>query len=148
MTIQTILLAADLEPESRPAIDYAFALGEKVGAVVHVVHALTVSLVPESPSPGSVPTDLIREQEARDRLTAALAHHAASASMGTCIISLGEPVSVIGETAEAVSADAIVVGTHERAVMHRLIVGSVAEGVVHESRCPVLVIKTKRAKRT
>ena len=42
--------------------------------------------------------------------------------------------------AEAVKADAIVMGTHSRRGVHRLMLGSVAEGVLHSSRRPVLLV--------
>ena len=43
--------------------------------------------------------------------------------------------------AEAVKADAIVMGTHSRRGVHRLMLGSVAEGVLHSSRGPVLRVR-------
>ena len=43
--------------------------------------------------------------------------------------------------AEAVKADAIVMGTHSRRGVHRLMLGSVAEGVLHSSRRPVLLVR-------
>lgn len=43
--------------------------------------------------------------------------------------------------ADAVKADAIVMGTHSRRGVHRLMLGSVAEGVLQSSKRPVLLVR-------
>jgi nucleotide-binding universal stress UspA family protein len=55
----------------------------------------------------------------------------------------GDPGSVILEMASDLLADMVVVGTHGRKGMQRLIMGSVAESVVRHCGCPVLVIRPK-----
>ena len=44
--------------------------------------------------------------------------------------------------ATKLDADMIVIGTHGHGAMYRLLVGSVSEGVLHKSKCPILVIPT------
>jgi nucleotide-binding universal stress UspA family protein len=51
------------------------------------------------------------------------------------------PASAIVEYAEAIHADVIVIGTHGRQGVSRLLIGSVAEHVVRHARCPVLVVR-------
>lgn len=51
-------------------------------------------------------------------------------------------VDVINNEALNCSADLIVIGTHGRTGLSRLLLGSVAEGVVRESSVPVLLIRT------
>jgi nucleotide-binding universal stress UspA family protein len=51
-------------------------------------------------------------------------------------------------TASEVKADIIVMGTHSRRGLEKILVGSVAENVLHHSSIPVLIIPTKSNKET
>jgi nucleotide-binding universal stress UspA family protein len=53
---------------------------------------------------------------------------------------LGEPAEAIVERARTGGYDLIVMGTHGRKGMQRLLLGSVAEKVVRRSACPVLTV--------
>jgi len=53
----------------------------------------------------------------------------------------GDPAVVIVETAQETDADLIVMGTHGRAGLTRLVMGSVAEEVLRHAPCPVLTIR-------
>lgn len=52
----------------------------------------------------------------------------------------GQPARELRRFAEANGVDAIVVGTHGRTGLERLVLGSVAEIVVRQSTCPVVVV--------
>ncbi|MEX0847352.1 MAG: universal stress protein [Ilumatobacteraceae bacterium] len=52
----------------------------------------------------------------------------------------GDPVSVICRAAEAHNVDVIVVGSHDKSALRRLVDPSVAAGVVRETYRPVLVV--------
>jgi nucleotide-binding universal stress UspA family protein len=61
-----------------------------------------------------------------------------------------KPVSMQGATAETIiseseklNCDIIIVGSHGRGAMHQILVGSVSEEVLRESRIPILIIPTK-----
>jgi nucleotide-binding universal stress UspA family protein len=66
----------------------------------------------------------------------------AAGLLARAIVRTGPPASTIAETAAEEEADLVVVGTHGRSGLDRLIVGSVAERVVRLATCPVLVVKT------
>ncbi|HYZ14952.1 MAG TPA: universal stress protein [Candidatus Acidoferrum sp.] len=53
----------------------------------------------------------------------------------------GEPVDAIIEAAQRYTVDVIVIGSHGRRGLPRLLLGSVAEHVVRRSRVPVLVVR-------
>ena len=60
-------------------------------------------------------------------------------------VELGDPRDLIVRTADAVGADLVVVGSHGRTGLPRLVMGSVASYVVSHAPCDVMVIKrTKR----
>jgi nucleotide-binding universal stress UspA family protein len=53
----------------------------------------------------------------------------------------GAPAPVICQTAETIGADLIVVGSHGRGAVDRLLVGSVSHGVLNCAKQPVLVVR-------
>ena len=53
----------------------------------------------------------------------------------------GDPKTRILEEAERCGASHVVVGTHDRKGIARLVLGSVAEAVVHQANVPVIVVK-------
>lgn len=53
----------------------------------------------------------------------------------------GDPVNTILRAAEETNSDLIVMGTHGRAALTRLLMGSVAESVLRKAPCPVLTSK-------
>jgi nucleotide-binding universal stress UspA family protein len=58
----------------------------------------------------------------------------------------GDPVDMILRTAEESGSDVIVMGTHGRTGLGRLLMGSVAESVIRKSPCPVLSAKPAPAR--
>jgi nucleotide-binding universal stress UspA family protein len=60
----------------------------------------------------------------------------------TALLVEGETAETMLKEASKLDADIIVVGSHGRGAMHQLLVGSVSEGVIHGSECPILVVPT------
>ncbi len=58
----------------------------------------------------------------------------------------GPTVETILKEASKLEVDMIVVGSHGGNAMYQLLVGSVSEGIVHKSKCPVLVVPTLKKK--
>lgn len=59
------------------------------------------------------------------------------------LTSTGKPYEVIVQIAKERRADLIVVGSHGRTVIERLLMGSVTERIIGHSETAVLVVKTK-----
>ena len=57
-------------------------------------------------------------------------------------VGFGDPGHVITDTASEVGADLIVIPSHGRTGVKRLLLGSVAERVVRLAHCPVLVLRS------
>lgn len=139
MSYRAILLAVDMGPENAATIDYAFAFGEKVGAIVHLLQASPFAVATEHDSEASARAASI--EHAKRELETALAAHRASPSMGRRLVSVSEPITAILKAAATVSADLIILSTHARRGVGRLLIGSVMEGVLEEAKVPVLVMK-------
>ena len=56
----------------------------------------------------------------------------------------GATAETILREASKLDIDMIVVGSHGRGAMYQLLVGSVSEGVLHKSECPILVVPTHK----
>ncbi len=61
----------------------------------------------------------------------------------TPLLIQGPTVETILEEAEKLLADAIIIGSHGRGAMHRLLVGSVSEGLLHKTKIPLVIIPAK-----
>lgn len=57
------------------------------------------------------------------------------------VVKIGEPYDVIINAAKEKKADLIVMGSHGRRGLSRLLMGSVTERVIGHAKCPVLVVK-------
>ena len=55
----------------------------------------------------------------------------------------GDAAKVIVQTASDLEADVVIVGTHGRTGVQRVMMGSTAESVVRHAGCPVLVVRHK-----
>ena len=62
----------------------------------------------------------------------------------TALLVRGATVDTILKEASKLDVDMIVVGSHGWGAMYQLLLGSVSEGILHNSRCPILVVPTHR----
>jgi nucleotide-binding universal stress UspA family protein len=60
----------------------------------------------------------------------------------TALLVQGATAETILSEASKLDVDMIVVGSHGRSAIYHLLVGSVCEGVLHKSGCPILVVPT------
>jgi nucleotide-binding universal stress UspA family protein len=70
----------------------------------------------------------------------AFAQAATGGTVGRLMVTRGDVVAEILRAARELPADVIVMGTHGWSGLHRLLVGSVTEGVVRQAQCPVLTV--------
>lgn len=59
----------------------------------------------------------------------------------------GPTIETILQEAERLHADVIVLGSHGHGALHRALLGSVSEGVLHGATCPVLILPSRPAAR-
>jgi nucleotide-binding universal stress UspA family protein len=138
--MRRILLATDLTGASEVATDWAFALAERNGADLLVVSVIDPhELRQESQRTG------LRWDQVRDRRQAAaqelVVRGRPTGINVRILVWTGDPGESIVAAAEAEAADLIVVGTHGRGTIGRLLLGSVSEHVVRNAPCPVLVAR-------
>jgi universal stress protein A len=143
MLPKLILVPTDFSVNAEQALDYACELAAKLGATVRLVHA-----IPSPPSALQVALSeeilegLVREhREAVDKLAEP---RRGLASFGEAIVDVGDPRDTIVAAAKALGADLIVMGTHGRRGLSRVVMGSVAEDVIRHAPCPVLTVRSKQ----
>jgi nucleotide-binding universal stress UspA family protein len=138
--IRRVLLGTDLGHTSELATDRAFDLAQRHGADLLVVSVID----PNDPS-RQVGGFSSRWDQVRDRRQdAARDLVARGRSIGVAVSFLvwtGDPGPSIVSAAEAESVDLVVVGTHGRGAIGRLLLGSVSDHVVRNAPCPVLVVR-------
>ena len=144
--IRRILCPLDFSRFSRHAFEQAVTLAREFGADISAVHVYAVA--PAGivvPAAGPVVADPIALSPAvRASLTANVREvmqevDAAGVTVNTDVIE-GDPVGAILDRATAWDADLIVMGTHGRTGLERLVVGSVTEKVLRKASCPVLTV--------
>jgi nucleotide-binding universal stress UspA family protein len=152
-----IVVAIDYSETGALALERALELGlEKPNAVVHVVNVLPVyqSGVADATGTawtGSLPTISQAAAElhayVEQKLGAFRSAHAAEDLGFLANIRAHQRVEVpseqIAQLAADLEADLVVVGTHGRRGMSRLVLGSVAEATMRLAPCPVLVVRPK-----
>jgi nucleotide-binding universal stress UspA family protein len=139
-----ILIAVDGSAISDRALQEGIALARDQQAQLRVVHV--VDTMPVVTGDAYVDFDgyrAARLDEARDALAHVTAVIVAAGSTVEPTLVTGEGVSAadaILNEATRWSADLIVIGTHGRGGLRRLLMGSVAEGIVRHAPVPVLLM--------
>lgn len=142
-----ILFAGDLSDRSRGAFEVACSLAAESGAHVSVLSVVEPVLLAEPPGPARgarlpavLPPDTPahrKEVEGQSRSF----YRADPRIAVDYLVRHGDAAGEILQAADDVDADLIVVGTHGRGGVDRLICGSVAESVMRQSSRPVLVAR-------
>jgi nucleotide-binding universal stress UspA family protein len=63
----------------------------------------------------------------------------------TALLVHGPTVEYILKEASELEVDMIIVGSHGRSTVFQLLLGSISEGILRKSRCPVLVVPTRNS---
>jgi nucleotide-binding universal stress UspA family protein len=146
----TVVVGVDYSETGRLALRRALAVSD--AGAVHVVHVVE-ALAP--PSASGMPLQVSFDTVPMHREAAALRQyveeqllaweHSERRNVSGVVSHLaqGAPAEEIVQLAADVDADLIVVGTHGRRGVQRLVRGSTAERVVRLASCPVLVEKPK-----
>ncbi len=150
-----ILATTDLSSESMSAVQYAAHLAQAQNArltVLHVAHSLSLAYAEFVPPVSMADIDLAIEKSAREELEKWVRSHLKKVPRVDAVVRRGVTHEVIADVAEEIGASVVVVATHGRKGVGRMVLGSVAEQVIRHAPCPVLVVKPaappKRKKKT
>jgi nucleotide-binding universal stress UspA family protein len=141
----TLVVGVDYSDPGLVALHRAIELAEN--GTLHFVHVIDWN--PSGPMAG-IPAPPSLEAEAKKLHDYVVSHIPNDAQAPTSPsrrlvshIALGAPAREIAQLASDLEADLIVVGTHGRTGLRRILLGSVADGVLRLANCPVLVERPK-----
>lgn len=124
--VKKILYPTDFSSYSNQAYFHALGLAETYGATLTVVYVHA----PGSPGDKSYWRQQL-EQVRPSNPKLSVSH----------VLLEGDPAGEISRFAAEAGIDVVVIGTHGRTGVDRLVMGSVAERVMREAPCSVLVVK-------
>jgi universal stress protein A len=141
IALNRILVPIDFSGTSESALKYGVALTRAFHASLHLLN------VPEHPgnaAEAEYPIGLFETMQnaAHDRLGHLLNDTDAQDLKPQCAMRIGQPADEIVRYAREHDIDLIVMGTHGREGVARVVMGSVAEKVVRRSGCPVLTVRS------
>jgi nucleotide-binding universal stress UspA family protein len=128
LEFKQVLIAADDSPFSAAAWQEALSITQRMES------HLTAIAVAASGGEVKAANQLVQRMEAEARLR--------GVPLETAVPS-GRPFEAILQVAQAKMVNLIVLGSHGRTGLRRLLLGSTAERVIGQAHCPVLVVKKK-----
>jgi nucleotide-binding universal stress UspA family protein len=144
LTINTILCPIDFSKPSENSLPYAKELARNSGATL-----ILLNVVGENFTDAYGVETISLEQPERNKKDAeaklkGIADRIAQEIPDVkieCIVMQGNATEIIVNTATDTKADLIIMGSHGRTGLGRLLMGSVAEWVFRNAPCPVLLVK-------
>lgn len=138
ISLKNILYATDFSPTAEAALPYVSAIATEFASKVFAVHVR----VPDSYA--MVPPEnwltLAQSAEEQIKKEAASLHKRLGGIPHEILIGEGDPWSLISEVIQKQEIDLLVLGTHGRTGIEKLMLGSVAEMIFRQATCPVLTI--------
>jgi nucleotide-binding universal stress UspA family protein len=142
LEVKNVLFATDFSATSEAALPYATAICRRFGSTLHMAHVLSdagllmMSGGVDYVSMGTIYEDA--ENEAEEKLEEISAH--LETIPHRSYVRHGQVWKNLAVVVEANGIDLIVVGTHGRTGLGKLLLGSVAEDILRHAQCPVLTI--------
>ena len=146
MLIRSILLPTDFSECANYALSFATAFARQAGAKIICVHVIE-PIVPTvgytgmtEPLPIADISEQLEDSAERELPKIAECEECAGIDVEEVIVH-GDAASEIVRVARERNADLIVISSHGRTGLGRILFGSTAESVVRHAPCPVLVVK-------
>src|SRR5579864_5441888 len=143
LTFKNILLPTDFRSASIAALTYARAFARQFEARIFVTHAVTPTppiFVPMEP----IPLDLDEEwRDAQTQLQEFLNDDLLLGTKYEGILERGELWNVLDDVVRRHDIDLIVLGSHGKHGLKKLVLGSGAEQIFRQASCPVLTVGPK-----
>jgi universal stress protein A len=142
--IRRILFASDFSPASRPAFAKAVQLARELRANLFIAHAYAMVLPVDGMYMTAETWDVVDRtgraaaQKELDRLQRAARKAGVRA---TTLLTDGAAADRIIRVARAKRAGLIVMGTHGRTGLTRIVMGSIATRVIATAPCPVMTVR-------
>lgn len=146
MTVKNILVATDFSEASEAAVVLARQLAQAFGSTLHVLHVVG-NVVAGAIGVEGYTTDFAAlqheiEEAARRQIEAVITDEdRRTLAAHAIVLTSSSPARSIVSYANDAHIDLVVIGTHGGGGASPLLMGSVAERVVHMAVCPVLTVR-------
>lgn len=143
IAIKKILLPTDFTRLADHAAAYARQLAEMWGAELHILHVAepVAAALPTPETGGAAMMVLPNEADLEAALGRFIAAHLRGVQVPVVSAVLqGSRVTMVTSYAKEKGIDLIVIGTHARGVVQRIIFGSMSKSVLENAHCPVLMV--------
>jgi nucleotide-binding universal stress UspA family protein len=140
LTFNNLLLPTDFTSVSTQAFAYARAFAKSYGARILVTHAVTPHppvFLPMEPVPIAFDSEW---QEAKEHIERALASPFLDDTRHEGILERGELWNVLQDVIQRHSIDLIILASHGKHGLKKLVLGSAAEQIFRQACCPVLTV--------
>jgi nucleotide-binding universal stress UspA family protein len=153
--MKKVLIALDYDPTAQKVAESGFSLAKSMGAEVTLLHVITDPVYyssPEySPISGFTGMDMAPLQldsidglkKASQHFLDTTKHHLGSKTIQT-LVKEGDFAESILKAAKDLHADVIVMGSHSRKWLEKIVMGSVTEKVLNHTSIPVFIVPTKK----
>lgn len=146
--LKTVVVGTDFSVCAARALSVAVSLAASQGAKVHVVHVLMEPVQAFDVAAALPYPDPAVRKEWEDAANARLAREVKAAEKrgvkASASLKWGRPSDTVIETAKEHHASLVVVGTHGRSALEKVLLGSTAERIVRRSPIPVLTVREKK----
>lgn len=145
LSVKNILFSTDFSPTSEAALPYAVAIARRFGSTLHIVHVLSeanllmMSGGVDYVSMGTIYDDAHAEAKEHIEKIAERIEGVPHKSYVRHGLIWKNLAGIIAEN----EIDLVVVGTHGRTGLGKLVLGSVAEDILRHAPCPVLTVGPK-----
>jgi nucleotide-binding universal stress UspA family protein len=158
MKFQRILIGIDDTEYSKHAAEYGFELAHAFKAKVGLIHIVEPVIMPQPNDPSmlgafipsfgveNVEVEKIHGEQSK-KLLDDIAETLGKGLEVSQFNELGSKAETILQCAAQFNASLIVIGTHQRHGLDRLIMGSVSENILRHSPIPVMVVPNKTEKK-
>jgi nucleotide-binding universal stress UspA family protein len=147
-----IMCATDFSDASYEALQTAVEMVKYMDAELFIVHVLPkVHGIPPDPLyafEGPEEYERLLKADAEQQLQKVIAERVPKEVKSQTVIRQDDAAEGIRRVAEEIGAEVMVIATHGRTGWRHLVFGSVAERVIREAHCPVLVIQASRTSET
>jgi len=143
ISLKTILFPTDFSPASKAAVPFALTLARIYGSTLLVTHVVPPEPHRQVVADGLPAQDDLVWQEAQQKLSEWTRDSALGDTPCKTVLDRGDLAEVIPDMIREQAVDWVVLGTHGRRGVSKLVLGSGAERIYRSAPCPVLTAGPK-----
>ncbi|NTU68996.1 MAG: universal stress protein [Chlorobiaceae bacterium] len=141
ITIKSILCPIDFSDASKNAFRYACEFAKAMGSKICLLNVVEPRPMAADMTLTYIPVEEDLEKAAMEDLQPLVAEAKSKGIDVQADVMIGIPVEVILEQLAGLDVSMLIMGSHGKTGLSRLLMGSVAEGVVRKANVPVLIVK-------